>query len=366
MAGEPVSRRDFLKAAGLGFAASLSPAGAEELSRADAVFASAYSDKAGGFGAALLSEDGAVIASIPLPVRGHDVAHHHESGRAVAFARRPGTVAVAFDTARNAPPRNIMAAPGRHFYGHGVYSPDGRLLYASENDFDNAAGMIGIYDVGDGYRRIGELTSGGTGPHDMVLLGNGRSLAIANGGIETHPDFGRTKLNLATMEPCLCFVDCVHGTLLERQSLPKQLHQLSIRHLARIGHNGVYFACQYEGSQQDHPPLCGHAEPGSSIRLFETEPGALAKLKNYIGSVAADPQRGTLAITSPRGNCLLILDGKTGSVLRESNLANVCGVAEGHRGYRATTGNGAIFDTAKGTISNGSLQWDNHLLRISG
>ncbi|MGT2465595.1 DUF1513 domain-containing protein [Mesorhizobium atlanticum] len=33
------------------------------------------------------------------------------------------------------------------------------------------------------------------GPHELLLLGDGRTLAIANGGIETHPDIwqGRTQ-----------------------------------------------------------------------------------------------------------------------------------------------------------------------------
>ena len=32
-------------------------------------------------------------------------------------------------------------------------------------------------------------------------------LFIANGGIETHPDLGRMKLNLHQMEPSIAFVD---------------------------------------------------------------------------------------------------------------------------------------------------------------
>ena len=70
MAGMPVSRRDFLQAAGLTFAASLSPARAETMSRADAVFASAFTDPSGDFGVALLTDDGKVIARIPCPFAG--------------------------------------------------------------------------------------------------------------------------------------------------------------------------------------------------------------------------------------------------------------------------------------------------------
>ena len=226
--------------------------------------------------------------------------------------------------------------------------------------------MIGVYDVEAGYKRIGEFSSGGIGPHDMVLLDDGRTLAIANGGIETHPDFGRTKLNIATMQPSLCFVDRHDGTVVETQALSSARHKLSIRHLASDGAGGVYFACQYEGSPQDRPPLCGHAAPGRQMRLLDTPPESLAKLKNYVGSVAADPQAGTVAISSPRGNCLLVLDSRTGRVVGQRELANVCGVAAGNGGYMASTGNGVMFDVDTGELGRGTLRWDNHLLRLSG
>ena len=84
-----------------------------------------------------------------------------------------------------------------------MFSPDGALLYATENDFDNAAGMVGIYDARAVSSAIGEFPTHGVGPHELLLLDDGATLAIANGGIETHPDFGRAKLNIATMKPSL-------------------------------------------------------------------------------------------------------------------------------------------------------------------
>lgn len=359
-------RRTFLKAAGAAFAASLSPAQAARLAGTPSVYASSYADDEGGYGAALLTEDGTVIASVPLPARGHDIAYHPSSGQALVFARRPGTIAVAFDRDGRMPPMSLLAAPGRHFYGHGAFSPDGRLLYASENDFDNAAGVIGVYDATDGYKRIGEFSSGGVGPHDMLLLPDGRTLAIANGGIETHPDFGRTKLNLMTMAPSLCFVDRLDGSIIERQSLAPDLHRLSIRHLAVDGSSGVYFACQFEGSPTERPPLCGHAVPGRTMRLFELAPRLTAKLKNYVGSIAANPEAGTVAISSPRGNCMMVLDGGSGRVIMQRHLDNVCGMARSGDGFLASTGNGVLFSTNGGNVDSGPLRWDNHLLRICG
>ena len=80
--------------------------------------------------------------------------------------------------------------------------------------------MIGVYDATDGFRRIGEFPTHGVGPHELLLLDDGRTLAIANGGIETHPDFGRAKLNIATMKPSFVFVDRITGDLIEKHELP--------------------------------------------------------------------------------------------------------------------------------------------------
>ena len=112
--------------------------------------------------------------------------------------------------------------------------PTAALLYATENDFENAAGMIGVYDATDGFNRIGEFATHGMDPHEMLLLADGRTLAIANGGIETHPDFGRAKLNIATMKPSFVFVDRASGDLIEKHELAPELHQLSIRHMDRM------------------------------------------------------------------------------------------------------------------------------------
>src|SRR3546814_20260631 len=76
----------------------------------------------------------------------------------------------------------------------------GRWLYACENDYDNARGCIGIYDATAGYRREAELEAYAIGPHEMVLLSDGRTLAVANGGTQTHPARRREKLNIDTMQ----------------------------------------------------------------------------------------------------------------------------------------------------------------------
>ena len=88
----------------------------------------------------------------PLPDRGHDVTYDPIARRSVVFARRPEPSPWSSTTPARLSRLTITSPPGRHFFGHGVFSPDGALLYATENDFENAAGMIGIYDATAGFR----------------------------------------------------------------------------------------------------------------------------------------------------------------------------------------------------------------------
>lgn len=359
-----VDRRVFLKAVGGAFVAGLTPRASMALDDADAVFATAYVDRQGRHGIAVLSEAGNLISAFPLPDRGHDISFDPVSRRSVAFARRPGTFAVVFDDAGLAAPLTITAAPGRHFFGHGVFSPDGRLLYATEHDIDGAAGLVGVYDATGGFVRVGEFPTHGMDPHEILLMPDGRTLAVANGGIETHPDFGRAKLNLSTMKPSLAFLDRHTGALVESHELAPELHQLSIRHMDLDGEGRVWFGCQYEGPALDRPPLVGMARPGEELSLLDMPPDILSGFRNYIGSVAANRAAGTVAISSPQGNRMAVIDATTGKVVADRVLTEVCGIAADHDGYLATTGEGRIIRPSGEDACLPDHVWDNHVARL--
>lgn len=360
-----IDRRDFLKAAGAGFVAALAPTAWAATLAADAVFATAFVKRDGSYGAAVLSEAGKLLHAVDLPDRGHDVTFDPVSGRSVVFARQPGTFAMVFDHKGRAKPQTIASVTGRHFFGHGAFSPDGALLYATENDFDNAAGMIGVYDATDGFRRIGEFPTHGVGPHELLLLGDGRTIAVANGGIETHPDFGRAELNIATMKPSYVLVDRITGDLIEKHELPPALHQLSIRHMDIDGDGTVWFGCQHRGPATEQPPLVGRAARGEELALLDMPKDVLSGLRNYVGSVAANPAAGTVAVTSPEGNSLAVIDAGSRKVVATSRLTEVCGLAPDASGFLATTGGGEIVKPDGSSLTEPDYVWDNHMLRIA-
>lgn len=326
----------------------------------------------GSFAAVLMDADGRILGLRPLPDRGHDIAHDPVSGRLVAFARRPGSFAVVFEADAGVAPIVLPAPEGRHFYGHGVFSPDGRRLYTTENDFAAGAGVVGIYDVAAGFERVGEMPTGGIGPHELVLLGDGRTLVVANGGLDTTPEFGRLDLNSADMEASLAVIDAPSGKLTALRRLPDELRKLSIRHLAVDAAGAVWFGCQYEGPPTDLPPLAGRLTADGTTEMFAL-PGALrARTRNYVGSVATSRDGDLVAFSAPRGGLIFAFDSATGRFAGTTRLADGCGIAAtAGAGMLATSGEGAVIglDFTKGDgsatpMAREDVAFDNHLTLI--
>ena len=249
-----IDRRASLGLLAAGLAAPLLPRPLHAAS-SGRVFLSARADVGGGYRVSGFAAFGAPAFDLPLPGRGHSFAVRPDNRIAVHFSRRPGSFALAIDLARGVARTTFAAPPDRHLYGHGVFGPDGRLLYATENDFATGRGVIGIYDARNGYARLGELPSHGIGPHEIRLLSDGTTLAVANGGIATRPDLPRVKLNLPTMDPSLCYIDRRNGALLGNIRLPEPLRQLSIRHLAVGPDDRVAVAMQDVGPSNRLVPL---------------------------------------------------------------------------------------------------------------
>ena len=332
-----------------------------------ALFAAARKDDRGNFSAALFSLDGDV-KSVVLPGRGHDIALRPDSGEWVAFARHPGKfgVAVPLD---NREPTWFQSRPDRHFSGHGVFSADGKILYATEYDYDHARGVIGVRDATGGYKQIAEFDAHGMEPHDITLLSDGRTMVIANGGIRTHPDSGREELNIPDMKPSLVYVDVTNGDLIEEHRLAPELHQLSIRHLAIAAGDVVVFGCQYRGPEGDEPALLGFHRLGDKPVIVPAPGPTQSALKDYVGSVATDNNGTIVAASAPKGNLITYWDVSTRNYLGSCALNDSCGLAPTHRqaSFLLTSGEGWLATgDADGDLKREStaFRWDNHAILV--
>ncbi|BCP54714.1 hypothetical protein K32_33310 [Kaistia sp. 32K] len=319
----------------------------------------------------LIDERGGIVGRMPLAGRGHDIAIDPARRRVAVFARRPGYFAVLVDVASCEPLATITPPEGHHFFGHGIFSADGRLLYATENNFDgeHSRGVIGVYDVSGGTSaRIGEFETHGVDAHEILLAPDGRTLVIANGGIETHPDYGRQKLNLAEMRPSIVRIDSETGDLLEEAVLDPALNRLSMRHMTFDGGGNVWFGCQWEGARSERPPLVGRIGKDGKAQLMNFPDGIAPLARNYIGSVVASRDGSTIATSSPIGGQLFFWDAASGDFRDCVALPDGCGVAptEGEA-FLATAGDGRVMRTEHGQLAplaRRHEQFDNHLRRV--
>jgi uncharacterized protein len=314
-----------------------------------------------------LNADGGAVFSVPIPDRGHAAAAHPTRPEAVAFARRPGTFAVVLDCAAGEVRAKLDLPGGRHFYGHGAFSRDGGLLFTTENDIATGAGVIGVWDPAAAYVRLGEFPSGGTGPHEMLRLPGSDILAVANGGIETHPDSGREALNLATMRSNLAYLDAERG-LLDTVELPAYLRLNSIRHLAARADGFVAFAMQWQGEEAAAPPLLGLHRRGAAPILAAAPDPIHVRMQGYAGSVAFSGSGAEVAITSPRGGLMLTFAADGGAFIGTVAESDICGVSFAPPGFLATSGTGRAMLIEGGRATGGqrhALAWDNHLVQLT-
>lgn len=380
-----IDRRSFLARLGLAVGAVLAPgtiraaavAGEPPAHAALAgpLYVSACSDGRDGHAVAVFSADGRLRFTTRLPDRGHDAVRRPGSSEVVVFARRPGNWAAVVDLASGVVRQVIIAPEGRHFYGHGAFSADGRLMYATENDIAGGQGLLGLYAIDDAYRRVGEMPSFGIGPHDLAFLpaaDGRRRLVVANGGIRTNPETGREILNKDALEPSLAIVDPAGGDCLVKVDLGTEFKALSIRHLDVARDGTTVFGCQYEGDPFDMPALVGVMTPAGETRFLEMPDEDLTSLANYIGSVSLDRSGTIIAATSPRGGMAAFWDLPSGRYLGRRPMADVCGVAPAldAETFVLTSGNAGVQCTAIPALALDRLGppelaqwvWDNHLL----
>jgi hypothetical protein len=325
----------------------------------------------GRYAVVAVAEAGEIGFDLDLADRGHGLAVRPGGTEAICFARRPGRFALVIDTLAGAVATEIPAAPSRHFSGHGLYVEGGDLLLATENDEARHAGVIGVYDARATYQRLHEFPTFGIGPHDLALLPDGKTLVVANGGIDKrHDDTGARELK--DIRSDLVYLDCQSGRMLERAVLAPQFARLSIRHLALTKAGDVVAALQDSADVPDlDSPLGFLHRAGNAPRWLAAPNGGWARLRGYCGAAAVDSAAGLIAMSSPRGNCVGLWD-ESGVALETLAIHDGCGLsATGTPGeVLVSSGSGELFAISRDGAApaargaNGEFRFDNHMVRV--
>jgi len=328
---------------------------------------SACTDHQGHNFVAAVDAKGEIRHSFALPARAHDVlAIPNKSGCAIVFARRPGRFAMEVDFINGRVNHKFESQPDSHFFGHGTLSQDGRYLMTTENDFSSGKGLIVVRDTAN-YQVLDAYYSGGIGPHECALMPDANTLVIANGGILTHPEQPRKKLNLDSMRPNLSYMNIHSGKILGSYELHNS--QLSIRHLDVSQSGKVFVGLQYQGPKSDNLPLAFSHQGQDQPEYLKAAEHIWPQLNQYIASVCVDEQQGLVAISCPRANLITFWDLQQGSYISQYRFRDSAGLAWVNGQLLASNGKGQIFHQIdkpeQGQIfKHNHLRWDNHMTAI--
>ncbi len=311
------------------------------------------------------------LTSQAVPVRGHAVLPLAD-GRVLLFGRRPAfECAVVSFTDTAIPSTPIATVADRHFNGHGCLTADGKVLFTTENDYAGKRGVLGLRDS-QNWQVLGEYNTYGLDPHDLQLLPDGKTLVVANGGIETHPDFGRRKLNRESMQPSLVYLDTDTGRKIDEYRLPDRL--LSIRHLTVTAAGDVGVALQYEGDLYHTQPasLVAWQAQGGALELLDIPAETVPLFQGYMADIAHAPQQGILACSSPRGNHTTVWSTRERRFLHAWQLPEPSGIAflAEEQAFLVSDATGGLHllpsspqqQAAQTLYQFTDVSWDNHLL----
>jgi hypothetical protein len=236
--------------------------------------------------------------------------------RAVLFEKKgPGACEV--DLVRRKVLRTITTTADRRFYGHGAYSADGSILYATESVVsDRYKGVIAVRD-GKTFEVRGLFPTYGDSPHDCRLIDGGRILVITNGGGD-----------LSGTPPSVTYVDVASEKLIEKLEL--ETPRLNTGHLA-ISSRGELAVVS---APRDGIPRPETERGGVSLRrsagklLTMTEPRDItARMLGETLSVVIHEPSGVVAATNPMGHVVTFWDLKTQRFLRSFEFPHPRGVA---------------------------------------
>ncbi len=344
------------------------------------VYLSAAKDTFGNHHAIAFSEKGNIVFSHPLPSRGHTLTANLAYRQLIAVSRRPETT-IDIMTLKGDFIERLKAGTQRHFYGHIACQTSG-TLYTTENNMNTGDGIIGVWEFcSEGYKKTKEYLSYGIGPHEILLSNDDRYIIVANGGVKTHPQSGRKKLNLRSMKPLLVIINASTGKLVHQLVLPEEQHLNSIRHITQSSSNIIYIALQNQSKSLENEVLLMQLDLETQhSSVFFIPHKIQSVLKGYIGSIALDRSEKFMMASAPKGDRLLLFYS-SGQFIDAIRINDVCGIAKSHLAghFIATSGDGNTYTITVNermphtNVSvnivklkyHHSIQWDNHLTYVS-
>jgi hypothetical protein len=189
----------------------------------------------------------------------------------------------------------FTATPEHLFYGHGFYLPDGKSFICTERK-KNAAGKLTLRDSGD-FRVLREYPLPGIGPHDSVLMGDGKTVAVACDGAGVVPLAPPFSLEISHV----AYVDLASGNVIATSDCDRD--DLALGHLAVSSQQEVYSLMnRYNDNSGGSSGLFSLGKMGMGMRTCYASKEINERLVEQNLSLALDEKNRRVVVVSPQSN----------------------------------------------------------------
>ena len=255
---------------------------------------------------------------IAIPFLAHGIAiDPGDPARAVLFEKKgPGACLV--DLRTRALHRPIETPATRRFYGHGAFSADGALVYATESLIDrDFAGALVVRDART-FAELGALPTYGAAPHDCQLIDAGRIMVVTNGGgsLSGGPP------------PSVCYIDLQSERLLERVELTSPQFNAGHLTVTAAGDLAVVSAPR-DGLPNPNQQLGAVSlrPRGGTLTTVQRPAAVVQRMLGETLSVLVNEESRVVLATHPLGNCVSLWRLDDAELLGTLELAGPRGVA---------------------------------------
>lgn len=256
--------------------------------------------------------------TMPGVPQGHSVLVHPGKNGTVLALPKYGTEAIELDVRAGKVTGRLSSIDGYQFYGHGLFSPDGKVLYTSESAEKADEGLLAVRDGGT-YRILSRLPTHGTNPHDCHFVDGGRTLVVANAGpkeYDTTVDGGKRT--------SLAFLEVGTGKLLKKMQCPTP--NIKLAHFLPLDDKTMVVGGVPGIDKPKHPGRVVLSNASGELEVLAVPEAELAQIRDEVLSLAVDPKRSTVAVTFPMSGHVAFWNFKTRAFLALVPLKEAKGI----------------------------------------
>ncbi len=252
---------------------------------------------------------------ILLAFNPHEITQSPTHPRLAFASQRWGEYAAEIDLVSKTVTRTLKAGDKNRFYGHSLYSSDGRFLFLSMMDDQEGNGYANVYDAVT-LQLIKRIPSGGMNPHALIWEKKGPNILIANSGAAKNDVKAYSNVS---------WLNSVTGTLDGSVRISEKTQSVAHLQVDNMGYV-VYSGSPANSSQPDQSIVVGGIDPKKNKINFVYPKKFGGQFFGEALSILLVENLGYAFVTLPDAGYVVLFHYPTGQFIKEFAISQPKGI----------------------------------------